>query len=59
MGGDIDEIAADMDIDPSALLKESNWKFKDENDINLAKPIFTYDGQEYTFRFDYLKGGVT
>lgn len=58
MGGDIDEVAEDMGVDPSVLLKESNWKFTDDEGNKLDKPIFNYAGTDYIFTFDYNSGGI-
>lgn len=45
MGGDIDELAEEMNLDPRELVNERNWDFN--------KSRFTYNGLTYEFYFEY------
>ena len=48
MGGDVDELAADLGISKQELLNEGNWQFK-----NKEEAVFKYAGSYYTFSFKY------
>ena len=49
MGGDIDEIAAELKINRDILADDAYWKGDD----------FTYNGFIYSFKFDYDNGGIS
>ena len=48
MGGDVDELAADLGISKKELLYEGNWQFKSKEEA-----VFVYRGNYYTFSFKY------
>ena len=48
MGGDLDELAEDMGIDPKILANKEYWIFQDS-----GKATFNYNGASYTFNFKY------
>ena len=51
MGGEPEDLAADLDIDESELFNVDNWNFNDNT--------FTYDGKTYEFTFDYDTHNLT
>lgn len=51
MGGEPEDLAADLDIDESELFNQQNWNFNDNT--------FTYDGVTYEFTFDYDTHNLT
>lgn len=51
MGGEPEDLAADLDIDESELFNKENWNFDDTT--------FTYDGVTYEFTFDYATHNIT
>ena len=49
MGGDIDEISAELKINRDILANDNYWNHDD----------FTYNGFVYSFKFDYDNGGIS
>lgn len=53
MGGDLEELAADMGIDPKILSNKQYWTFTDG-----GKATFSYNGAVYEFNFKYSENRV-
>lgn len=53
MGGDLEELAADMGIDPKILGSKKYWTF-----TNGGKATFSYNGAIYEFNFKYSENRI-
>lgn len=53
MGGEVDDLAADLGVEEEELLDQQRWKNWDSN------PTFEFEGVTYEFTFDYDTHSIT